>query len=118
MTSSSLGAALNQRAQPTFGNEVILFRTRTEILTDQRIIVRGNTFPLSQITRVYVRPARYYVPYFLARLVLIGLAILLLLSFVQVVDSGVVPGNRNFHLFAGVLIGQTVAMTTWLVPTH
>jgi hypothetical protein len=116
----TLGTTLDQkaqRAQPVAGHEIVLFRTHSEILTDQRIIVRGNTYPLDQITGAYVRPVWYYVPFVVARLVMVAAAVLLVVSFLEVV-GGVVPGARQFHLLGAVLLGFVVAMITWLVPTR
>jgi hypothetical protein len=116
----TLGAMLEQKAQvaqPVAGHEIVLFRTHSEILTDRRIIVRGSTYPLDQVARAYVRPAWYYAPFVVGRLLMVALTILLLLSSLNVVED-VVPGNPRFHLPGAILIGLAVVMMTWLVPTR
>jgi hypothetical protein len=114
----NVGATLNSKAKPVMGHEVILFRTRSEILTDRRIIIRGHIFPLSEISEIRVRMAWYYAPFLLVRLLLLPLAVLLLLSFLHVVGGDVMPGNPNLHLFAGVLLGLLLIVVTWIVPTY
>jgi predicted membrane protein len=114
----NVGATLNSKAKPVTGHEVVLFRTRSEILTDQRIIIRGNIFPLSAISEIRVQMAWYYAPFLLVRLLLLPLAILLILSFLHVVGRDVVPGNSNLHLFGGVVLGLLLIVATWLVPMY
>jgi hypothetical protein len=114
----NVGATLNSKAKPVMGQEVVLFRTRSEILTDQRIIIRGNIYPLSEISEIRVQMAWYYAPFLLARLLLLPLAILLILSFLHVVGRDVLPGNPNLHLFAGVVLGLLLIFVTWIVPTY
>jgi hypothetical protein len=108
---------LNHISQPASGSEIILYRTHSEILTDRRLLVRGDTYRLDQIARVYVRPAGFYVPFLLVRLALLLATVVLLASFVQVAQVDFVPGNHNIHLFAGALSGLIVVFTTWIVPT-
>ena len=111
-------ATLNSKAKPVVGHEVILFRTRSEILTDQRILIRGHIYPLGAIAKTQVQMAWYYVPFLLVRLVLLPIVVLLILNFLQVVGRDVVPGNPNLNLFIGVLLGLLLAVMTWVVPTH
>ncbi len=99
-------------------NEVVLFRTHTEILTDQRFIIRGDSYPLPRVERAYVRPAWYYAPFLLTRLAIGLVAALLMLSCLGVVDPDLMPGNARMQLLSGVMGGVIVALLTWLVPTH
>jgi hypothetical protein len=99
-------------------HEVVLFRTHAEILTDQRIIVRGESYPLARVERAYVRAVWYYAPFLLARLLIVLVAALFLLSYMGVVDPDPLPGSRSLHLLGGVLGVVVVALLTWLVPTH
>ncbi|RPI97637.1 MAG: hypothetical protein EHM39_09190 [Chloroflexi bacterium] len=99
-------------------NEVVLFRTHAEILTDHRIIMRGESYPLARVERAYVRPAWYYAPFLLVRLLIVLAATLLILSYLGVVDPNLMPGGRSFHLLGGVMGVVMVALLTWLVPTH
>jgi len=112
------GAAVNRLARPVVGHEAVLFRTHSEILTDQRMIIRGSSYPLLGIDRVYIRPAWHFAPYALLRLALIGAAALLILSFAGVIQPGHVPGSRALHLIGGVLIGLLVVLATRLVPQY
>jgi hypothetical protein len=114
----SLETTLNSKVKPVVGHEVVLFRTRSEILTDQRIIIRGNTYPLRVIAKIQVQPAWYYAPFLLTRLLLVPVAILPILNFLNVVGSDVVPGNPNVNMFMGVVLSLLLAFATWIVPTY
>jgi hypothetical protein len=114
----NVGATLNSKVRPVVGHEVVLFRTRSEILTDQRIIIRGNIYPLSVIATIQVRFAWYYLPFLLVRLLLLPAAILMILSFLHIVGHDIVPGNPNLNLLGGAVLGLLLVFVTWLVPTH
>jgi len=114
----NVGATLNSKAKPVVGHEVVLFRTRNEILTDRRIIIRGNIYPLNAVSEIRVEMAWYYAPFLLVRLLLVPLAILLVLSYLHVVGRDMMPGNPNLHLLMGVALGLLLAFVTWIVPTH
>ena len=114
----NVGTTLNSKVKPVVGHEVILFRTRSEILTDQRIIIRGHIYPLNAIANIQVRFAWYYLPFLLVRVLLIPVAILMILSFFHVVGGDIVPGNPNLNLLGGAVLGILLAIVTWLVPTH
>jgi hypothetical protein len=111
-------ATLNSKVKPVVGHEVVLFRTRSEILTDQRILIRGHIYPLSAIAKIQVQKAWYYAPFLLVRLVLLPVAVLLILDFLHVAGGSVVPGNPNLNLFIGVLLGLLLTLVTWITPTH
>ncbi len=114
----SLETTLNSKVRPVVGHEVVLFRTRSEILTDQRIIIRGNTYPLRVIAKIQVQTAWYYAPFLVTRLLMMLVAILLILNFLNVVGPDVVPGNPNVNMFMGVVLSLLLAFVTWIVPTY
>lgn len=110
------GASLeqaSQKIQPGVSQEIILYRTQSEILTDQRIIMQGKIYPLAQIAKTYVRPAWYYVPFLIVRLLMVTAAALLLLSFLSFV-RGIIPVSAYLHLLGTILFVAIAYVMRWI----
>jgi len=98
--------------------EVILYRTRTDILTDRRIIVDGTTYPLGTVVSIKVMPTRFYVPFQGMRLLALVGAIFFGLSLAGPVGSDTVPGSTAVRLIAAAALFGFAVMSPWVVPTH
>lgn len=103
---------------PPFASEVILYRTRTDILSDYRFIVNGATYPLDKIQSAQVVPVRYYIPLQVSRLLAVLAAAFLLLSVAGVVGEDLIPGGNALQLVAALIPGGFAALAGQAVPTH
>ncbi len=108
---------MDQRHSP-YASEVILYRTRTEILTDQRIIAHGTMTPLRAISSVRVASTWYYIPLQAGRLVALPVGAVLLLSLLGL--TGPAPGTmtRLAYLCLLLVAGGFVAFAPQIMPTH
>ena len=113
----SLRTMVTQQTPPS-ASERILFRTRSEFLTDQRIIVEGEIYPLGSVEQVKVARLIYFWP-----LQALRLAALLLAGALIFDISGLVALNLPVDsvIIGGVLVlmlAALVYMAPGLVPTH
>ncbi len=104
---------------PTFQGhgEVILYRTRTEILTDKRILLDGTNYTFDQIEAVDVVRLKYTIPFQILRLLaLIGALACAWMAFGSFRDADftgmVVPG-----IIAAVL-GALTLISDSMIPSH
>jgi len=91
---------------PSYATEKILFRTRSEFLTDQRVIVDGEIYPLTVIKRARVVRLFYFWPIQLLRLLALALAVGLILDIAGLVAlhlpvTSVIAGGVLVLLLAG-----------------
>jgi hypothetical protein len=107
-----------ERRPSPYAAEIILYRTRTDILTDRRIIANDTILPLSAISKVHVSPTRFHMPLQVARL----LALLAALALASVVAGLTGPAPtlraRLVTLILMVGAGAFVALAPRYVPTH
>lgn len=108
---------MEQRNSP-YASEVILYRTRTEILTDQRIITGGMMVPLRTVSTAYVSPTRYFVPLQAARLIALLGAVLVALTLVGLVGSALTVFARVGYLVVLALLGAFSVLAPQFMPTH
>jgi len=98
--------------------EAVLFRTRNEFVTDQRIIINGNSYPLTDIETVRVAATQFFYVVQLVRLVA-GVAIgLLVLRWLGVLPLAIVPDNELIHLIETGLLTALAFVMPDLVATH
>jgi hypothetical protein len=109
---------MNQHTAPgLYGHEVVLFRTRTEIVTDKRLLIDGTTYAFDQIETVHVARLRYFVPLQFARLLALGGMILLgWMAFNSLRDQAFL-GMSFFGLVAAGL-GSFAFLSKIVIPTH
>ncbi len=113
----SLRAMVSQQTPP-YASERILFRTRSEFLTDQRVIVDGEIYPLRSVEQVKVARLIYFWPLQATRL------LAALLSWALILDIfGIVALNLPVDsvIMGGVLVLLLAAfayVVPGLVPTH
>jgi len=108
---------MEQRNSP-YASEVILYRTRTEILTDQRIIAGGAMIPLRTVATANVSPTRYFVPLQAARLVALLVAVVLALSLAGLVGSTLTTFGRLGYLIVLLFLGAFSVLAPQFMPTH
>jgi hypothetical protein len=91
---------------PPYASEKILFRTRSEFLTDQRVIVDGEIYPLAAIKRARVVRLLYFWPIQFLRLAALALTVALILDISGLVAlhlpvTSVIVGGVLVLLLAG-----------------
>ncbi len=90
------------------GHERVLYRTHTVILTDKRIVVDGNTYPLWQIEAIHTTRARYHLPLLAVRLAVVAL-----------LAVGLATSDGLYVRFGFLLVmGALLFGVMYLVPTH
>ncbi|MBI5961270.1 MAG: hypothetical protein HY866_21205 [Chloroflexi bacterium] len=107
-----------QRSTPPYASEIILYRTRSDILSDLRFIVDGTTYPLSKIQSARVSMLWYYLPLQLVRLLTLIAAAAILGHTFGVVKIDPLPDSMLITLvgIAGLL---TFALPiSQMIPTH
>lgn len=99
-------------------SEPILFRTRTVILTDQRLFIDGTMVPLEDITAVRTARPGYFWPLLLGRLLGVGGIVCLLVLFREQItnDAGILM--LALPIAAAVLLGALVFWSLREIPTH
>jgi hypothetical protein len=109
---------MNQHSAPVVHNhEVVLFRTRTEIVTDKRLLIDGTTYTFDQIEAVHVARLRYFVPFQIARLLALGGMILLGWLALNNLRDQAFLGMSFFGLVA-VVLGSFTFFGKMIIPTH
>ena len=98
--------------------ENILYRTRTVILTERRLIAHGNTYPLQRVTAVRTKRAWYYVPLQGLRLLLVLFLLLCIGSFMRHLTSDFSLPARLFPLLLAALVGLPLFLVLRRVPGH
>lgn len=97
------------------GYERVIYRTHTVILTDKRIVVDGNTYPLWQIESVQTARASYYFVLQAMRLVVLGLVVFALVCLLNSPMSASATLLRVSFLAA---MSGMFFVLVWLAPTH
>jgi hypothetical protein len=105
----TVGTTVRQTPKKLYAQEVVLFRTHAEILTDQRLIVRGSSVPFETIRVVEVVPLIWFWPLQALRLLAVIAAARLLLS----APDAALPQI----LASGALLAAAFA-ARWVIPTH
>lgn len=109
---------MNQKAETMFFSEPILFRTRTVILTDQRLFIDGTMVPLDKIAAVRPARPRYFLPLLAGRLLaLAGILFLLLQTWTGWQDDAGLLATA-LPLGAALVIGALLAWTLREIPSH
>jgi len=98
--------------------ENILYRTRTVILTERRIIAHGDTYPLQRVTSVRTERAWYYVPLQGLRLLSVLFILVCTGSFASHLTSGLSFTGTLLPLLLAVLIGLPLFLALRRVPGH
>jgi hypothetical protein len=98
--------------------ENILYRTRTIILTERRIIARGDNYSLQRITAVRTKRTWYYVPLQVLRLlsvlgILVGIGL-----FARHTTSDLSLTDRLLPLLLAALVGLPLFLALRWVPGH
>ena len=114
----TVGVKVDGKPRKLYGDERVLFRTHSEILTDRRVIARGVTYSFDQIEKVEVVPMPYYVPFQAARALALLAVALLVMSFFGVVGRDALPGDSFVHLILAVPLSAFAIFAPWLIPTH
>jgi hypothetical protein len=97
--------------------ENILYRTRTVILTERRIIAYGDNYPLQRIMAVRTKRARYYVPLQVLRLLSILFMLLCIGSSARLTGELSIPVRPPLLLLAA-FIGLSLFLALRRVPGH
>ena len=103
---------------PYYGqNEAILYRTRTEILTDKRILLDGTAYAFNEIDAVDVVRLKHYIPFQIARLLgLIGTLILVWYAFGSFRDSALI--SMLIYGVMAIVLAMSTFLSSAVVPSH
>jgi hypothetical protein len=96
-----------QAQTPPYASEVILYRTRTDILSDLRFIVNGQTYPLSKVQSARVVSAWYYWPLQALRGLMLAAALAVVLSLIGVISASLMHRENLVRaMFTGLRQGE------------
>jgi hypothetical protein len=107
-----------QAQTPPYASEVILYRTRTDILSDLRFIVNGQTYPLSKVQSARVVSAWYYWPLQALRGLMLAAALAVVLSLIGVISASLLPDNLLIRVGIAALLAASAYGVTQVIPTH
>lgn len=108
---------MSQPPRTPYAQERIVYRTNRDVLTDQRLIAGGNTYPLKMIKTVKVASAPYFIPLLVLRVVALAIALMYLgeaLRWIEIVGE---PEHRYVKVALALVFGGFAYAVTWLVPT-
>lgn len=108
---------MNRSLRDTYTNERIVYRTNRDVLTDQRLITGGRTFPLNTIQKVKIVSAPYFVPLIIARVVAFVIALIYVgeaLRLFKIIEE---PEHRYVKIAIALVLGGFAYAITWVVPT-
>jgi hypothetical protein len=98
-------------------NEVVLYRTRTEILTDKRILLDGVTYTFDQIEAVDVVRLKHHIPFQIMRLIgFIAMFLCIWFTFASFRDSVFI--STFIYGAAAVVLGIVTFMSATVIPSH
>ena len=113
-----IGATVKRTAQRAYADEVVIFRTHSEILTDQRIISAGVTYRLDTIQSARVIRLAHFFPLQIARVLALALAVFCALGALGLIDNSLVQDPMIVCPLLAVLSGAFAIRARWLIPTH
>ncbi len=103
---------------PPYASEVILYRTRTDILSDLRFIVNGQTYPLQKIQSARVVAVWYYWPLQALRVLMLAAAVAVILSLAEVLSLGALPDSLVLRAGIAALLIVMAYGATQVIPTY
>jgi hypothetical protein len=108
---------MHQPPRTPYTNERIVYRTSRDVLTDQRLIADGNTYPLKMIKSVKVASAPYFMPLMVVRVVALIIAVIYVgeaLGWIKIIGE---PEQRYVKMALALVFGGFGYAVTWIVPT-
>ncbi|MBN1562864.1 MAG: hypothetical protein JXA10_03435 [Anaerolineae bacterium] len=113
----TVGTGMVTRPHYSGHNEAILYRTRTEILTDQRVLLDGTTYTFDQIDAVAVVRLRLYLPFQALRILgVIGAVAFAWLTLDSLCELAMI--SMLLYGLLAVGSGALTVVSTATVPTH
>ena len=100
-----------------YADERIVYRTNRDVLTGQRLIADGKTYPLKMIKSVKVVSAPYFIPLLIARLIALVLALIYVgeaLDLFRIIGE---PQHKYVKIAIALVLGGFAYAVTWVVPT-
>lgn len=108
---------MHQPPRTPYANERIVYRTSRDVLTDQRLIASGNTYPLKMIKSVKVASAPYFMPLNVVRLIALVIAVIYVGEALFGLDVIGEPEQQYVKIALALVLGGFAYAVTWVVPT-
>lgn len=107
---------MNRPVTPT-ANEVILYRTRDDYMTSQRLFAGGQTYPLKSIKHAQMVPARHFFPLVIARVAALAICLVYLVDLLGLVSTIEEPESIPVRLALVIVTALFAVGAGWFVPS-